>query len=283
MLAGKCGKKRASSFQHSRFDGQLTIQKLAKPCVSRISQKRPLDSLFLVLERYKHNETSIPDYLFIIEDDTYLNMDALLVDLQKHYPPDQPFAVAGCNRDFLKSSGITFPEGGFGSFFTRRAIERFLQPVYCDGRNQHSHIGCWRLNLNALGEQSYYTEGMSVHELMHAFTSAHKFTEVEKWSKSGYCMHADHALAFFTDFYHIPVPDGVIKAKQQPKDKILRRKFSFTGLKDREERSECANEREECKAETARICHDIHPEQMDHLFAEQHPQKGAATPRSILV
>ena len=30
LTAGKCGKKRASSFQHSRFDGQLTLQKLAK-------------------------------------------------------------------------------------------------------------------------------------------------------------------------------------------------------------------------------------------------------------
>jgi len=244
------------------------------------SQKRKLDALFLVLEKFKRNEASIPDYLFIIEDDTYINMDTLLVDLQKHYPPDQPFAVAGCNRDFLKSSGITFPEGGFGSFFTRRAIERFLQPVYCDGRDQHSHIGCWRLNINALGEKSYYTEGMSVHELMHAFTSAHKFTQVEKWSKSGYCMHADHALAFFTNFYHIPVPEGVIKPKEQANDKI-RRKYSFTGLQDREERSECANEREECKAATSRICHDIDPAQMDHLFAEQHPQKGAATPRHL--
>ena len=229
------------------------------------AQKRPLDGLYQVMEKYRTKEITIPDYLFIIEEDTFLNVDALLVDLLRNYPSDKPNAIAGCSRDFLKTAGITFPENGFGSYFTKAAIERFIAPFYCDGRDQQSTLNCWRKNVNALGEKTYYKEGMSVHQLMHAFTTAHEFTKVQEWSGSGYCMHADHALAYFTNFYHIPVPDNYLKKGEKPKDKI-RRKHSFIGLQGRKV-SECSNIREECTAK-ARICHEIQPAQMDRMHRE---------------
>jgi len=229
------------------------------------AQKRPLDGLYQVLEKYKNKEETIPDYLFIIEEDTFLNMDALMLDLLRNYPANKTKAISGCNNEFLKTSRISFPEGGFGSYFTRAAIERFIQPFYCDGRDQQSILNCWRKNVNALGEKEYYHGGMSVHELMHNFTMAHQFTRVEEWSKSGYCLHADHALAYFTNFYHIPVPENFLSKGERPKDKI-RRKFSFTGLQGRRV-SECSNQRDGCSAK-ARICHDINPEQMDQLHTE---------------
>ena len=229
------------------------------------SQKRPLDGLYHVLEKYKNNEIAIPDYLFIIEEDTFLNMDSLLLDLLRNYPSDKPKAIAGCNRDFLKTSGITFPESGFGSYFTKAAIERFIAPFYCDGRDQQSTINCWRININALGEKAFYKDGMSVHDLMHAFSTAHQFAHVDKWSESGFCMHADHALAYFTNFYHIPVPDNYLNKGEKPKDAI-RRKNSFLGLQGRNQ-SECGNEQEDCTSK-ARICHEIDPAQMSRLYQE---------------
>ena len=229
------------------------------------SQKRPLDGLYHVLEKYKNNEIAIPDYLFIIEEDTFLNIDSLLLDLLRNYPSDKPKAIAGCNRDFLKTSGITFPESGFGSYFTKAAIERFIAPFYCDGRDQQSTINCWRININALGEKAFYKDGMSVHDLMHAFSTAHQFAHVDKWSDSGFCMHADHALAYFTNFYHIPVPDNYLNKGEKPKDAI-RRKNSFLGLQGRNQ-SECGNEQEDCTSK-ARICHEIDPAQMSRLYQE---------------
>lgn len=229
------------------------------------SQKRPLDGLYQVLEKYRTKEITVPDYLFIIEEDTFLNMDDLLLDLLRNHPSDKPKAIAGCNRDLRKTGGITFPESGFGSYFTKAAVERFIAPFYCDGRDQHSTINCWRKNMNDLGEKTYYEEGMSVHQLMHAYTTAFQFTQVEEWSDAGYCMHAEHALAYFTNFYHIPVPNNYLSKGEKPKDKI-RRKHSFIGLQGRTV-SECSNEREECTAK-ARICHEIHPAQMDRLHKE---------------
>jgi hypothetical protein len=41
------------------------------------AQKRPVDGLFNVLQNYKDGAMEAPQYLFIIDDDTYINMDSL--------------------------------------------------------------------------------------------------------------------------------------------------------------------------------------------------------------
>jgi hypothetical protein len=41
------------------------------------AQKRPVDGLFNVLQNYKDRAMDIPLYLFIIDDDTHINMDSL--------------------------------------------------------------------------------------------------------------------------------------------------------------------------------------------------------------
>lgn len=231
------------------------------------AQKRPLDGLHQVLQRYKNNVTTIPDYLFIIDDDSYLNMDALTADLLHYHPVDKPFAVAGCNFNFLKSSGITFPYGGFGTYLTKAAIQRLIKPFYCDGRDDHSTLGCWRLNFNAIGEKQFFTEGMSVADLMQTYAAKLPFTDVESWTDTGYCFHSDHALAFFINFYHIPVADGTLALYRKPRDKI-RRRNSFVALGGGNG-TECLNEKELCSYQH-RICHYITPRHMDELYAQQH-------------
>jgi hypothetical protein len=257
-----CSKTDHQSYISKTFRGRLFEPK--KHAGWMCAQKRPLDGLFQVLQRYLLGHDAIPDYLFIIDDDTFLNMERLVPDLVQHYPSDLPFVVAGCNYEFLTEAGITFPYGGFGSYLSRKAIERLIQPFYCDSRDEHSNLACWRLNLNALGEKKFYTEGMSVNDLMQSYSANLKLTDVEHWTDTGYCLHSDHALAYFLNFYHIAVPEGTVDRNTRPNDKV-RRKNSYVGIIGE---SECHHERGNCTIDH-RICHYIKPKQMDELFAIQ--------------
>ena len=257
-----CSKTDHQSYISEQFRGRLFQPK--KHTGWMCAQKRPLDGLYQVLKRYVEGQYTIPEYLFIIDDDTFLNMDRLVPDLMQNYPPDQPFAVAGCNFNFLTESGITFPFGGFGTFLSRKAVERLIQPFYCDGRDEHSNLACWRLNMDALGEKQFYTEGMSVSDLMQAYAANLPLTGVQHWTTTGYCLHSDHALAYFINFYHIPVPEGTVPRNQRPNDKP-RRKYKFVGLVGEQE---CLHQKENCTFDN-RVCHYIKPAQMDSLFAEQ--------------
>jgi hypothetical protein len=256
-----------SETEHQSYISQTLRERLFHPKKQTgwmRAQKRPLDGLYQVLQQYVNGEFSIPDYLFIIDDDSYINMDRLTPDLLQNYPTHQPHVVAGCNFDFLEDSGISFPYGGFGTYLTKAAIARLTQPFYCDGRDEHSNLACWRLNLNALGEKPVYVEGMSVSDLMQAYGAQLPFTDVTKWTDTGYCLHSYHALAYFINFYHITVPDGTVGRFERPTDKV-RRQYSFVGLAGA---NECRNERDQCSVGN-RICHYMKPENMDHLYAEQ--------------
>jgi hypothetical protein len=246
------------------------------------AQKRPLDGLYQVLKQYESayptslNQTSesgttmnLPDYLFIIDDDTYLNMDPLTADLVKYHPSNLPFAVAGCNFNSLKESGITYPLGGYGAFLSKAAIQRLLQPIYCDSNNEkskedHSVLNCWRMKFNAIGERQFFVEGMSVAELMQTYAAQLPFTGVKSWEKTGYCLHSDHALAFFINFYHVPVPDGIFEQFGHPKDRI-RRRHSFMQLQGRDKETECEHAGDTC-SQDHRVCHRVQPKQMDQLY-----------------
>lgn len=227
------------------------------------AQKRPLDGLHKVLQKYVNSEYTIPDYLFLIDDDTYINTNALINELLEGFPVQEPWAVAGCNFNFLKETGFTFPYRGLGTFLTKAAVQRLLQPFYCDGRNNDelSNMSCWRLNQNALGEKQFYKQGMNVADLMQAYSAGLPFTGVESWTDTGYCMHSDHALAYFLNFYHVPVPENTWPKTTEPTDK-LRRQYSFVGL----DQPQCGNERDSCNSDSL-TCHYIKPKQMDELHS----------------
>jgi hypothetical protein len=227
------------------------------------AQKRPIDGLHIALGQYK--TTPLPSYLLIIDDDTYVNMDAMVKSLRDAYPIDENHVVAGCPLGSPKGIiAFVFPFGGFGSILTRGALERLMKPIYCDGRatkDDFTRFACWRLNLNHVGETAYFQEGMSVGDLMYKYSAELPFTRLNEWNGTGYCFHSDHALAYFFNFYHIGAP--LKNAKLTDK---LRGKHSYERLVGE---SECENEKQKCNAE-ARICHYIQPEQMESLYSEQH-------------
>ena len=239
-------------------------------------QKRPIDGLHQTLEKYKSGQTTIPDYLFLINDDTYLNMDALVKTLEAYYPPGDNHLVAGCTFLGLPKPHFVFPRAGMGAIFTRATIEKIMMPIHCrnadETLNPFVQWTCWRLQQNLFGEALFFKEGMSIGDLMKSYAKELSFTKVDEWRSTGYCFHGDHALGYFFNYYHVSVPDWIL-AETIPTDKI-RKLFSFKKLADSpEERhtgkgGECDNAFEKCTAKS-RICHYVDAEQMSKLYTEQ--------------
>lgn len=253
--------------EHTSYVSEILRSRLFEPKKQSgwlCAQKRPLDGLYQVLQQYVSGQQTIPDYLLIADDDSYFNIGKLVENLTQNFPPDVSAAVTGCKFDFVKELRFPFPYGGFGSYLTRAAIQRLIQPFYCDGRDEFSNLACWRKNQNELGEAQFYEDGMSVIDLMQAYGANLPFTGVDQWKKTGYCLHSDHALAYFINFYFVTVPPNTWAKHKQPKDRVRRRKPGFMELPGQDQ---CKNMRDECDPNEDTVCHYIDPEQMRTFYA----------------
>ena len=167
----------------------------------------------------KNNVTSfesvLPDYLIITDDDTYINLEHVeeyilrqpnilqertgISQEQSIIPTQQtPIVLAGCRVRFhVHIVNFTFPFGGFGTFFSKASLERLVLPIFCEDVDEDDFIrdSCNRLKpSNALiGESHFFSEGMSLAELLHAYL---KNTE-------RFCLHGDWILGYFANFYNI--------------------------------------------------------------------------------
>lgn len=123
-----------------RFIEKTKLAKKQNPSGWLCAQKRPLDGFMNMIKNYQYvsngNNTNLPDYLLVLDDDSWVNLDHMLHQVTKEYPVTQPQVVAGClivMDDFID---FTFPHGGFGVLFNRMALERFLQPLHCGNEYQ---------------------------------------------------------------------------------------------------------------------------------------------------
>ena len=243
------------------------------------AQKRPIDGLNHVLKQYKETNMELPKYLFIIDDDTFINMDALIDMLLKDFSYEVPHLVAGCSFYYFMHGSMPYPYGGFGSFISRASIQRLIQPIQCTDQSSDPFIrlACWRIKQNNMGEKHFFTDGMSVADLMHAFASRQPFSNATNWpNDAGYCFHSDHALAYFFNMYHIAVPDSALFDGFKFNDD-LRDKYKYVGLHKSKfpyQEGECKNQYENCTV-TNTVCHYIQPNQMLDLYREG---AGTTTP-----
>jgi hypothetical protein len=234
------------------------------------AQKRPIDGLYAVLSRYRRGlEKDLPQYLAIIDDDTFLNIPALVETLRRDFAPTVPHVVAGCNT---RMYAFTFPYGGFGSFLSREAIHRLLKPIHCATTttthiaDPFTRLACWRLQLNEMGELPFFRDGMSVGDLMFRYASDQPYNNVANWTW-GYCLHSDHVLGYFLTSYHVSVPDSELKSNLQPNDSF-RKNFKYTALTSayhQGRQGECAHERDACTVDHV-VCHYIEPDRMQALY-----------------
>jgi hypothetical protein len=232
------------------------------------AQKRPVEALFAVFQHYRATSQELPDYLLIVDDDTWLNMESIYQNALSQYKSDTPHIVAGCLWSRPKRIQFQFPYGGYGSLLTRAALERLLTPVDCSQQTtDFSILFCWRLEQNTVGEATFYKPGMSVAELMFAYASRLPFTHLHKWiNGTGYCFHSDHAIGYFFNFYHIQVPGSMLGlgGGGEHWDRLRRDNSYKPWLGNKEE---CKYEKEHCPA-VANFCHYMKPAQMYHLHRD---------------
>jgi hypothetical protein len=235
-------------------------------------QKRPMDGLYKVLSQYDYNADkdpegleTFPDYLILMDDDTWFNFDQLLPALSSKVYPKVPAIVPGCliKRHYpLIAAGINFnyPWGGFGTIISRAAIVNLVHPLECPGRDNSI---CNLITMNRMGEKALFEEGMSILDLMYKFTFDQPFSKASNWNQVGFCFHSDQALSFFLQYATDQQWTEVF-----PNSTIGRGdKSSWGGL--------CLKQKANCFPDDV-LCHYIKPEQM-HAFhlATNKPVKGS--------
>jgi hypothetical protein len=267
------------------------LMKKPNPAGWMCAQKRPADGFYNVLSNYKDN-ASLPDYLMIMDDDTYMDLEKVAPFIQKEYPADTAYAVAGCMiRSRIREHNFTIPFGGWGVIFSRPAIENFQKPLFCEPfRNNTSkayappppsvsgadagftQLACWRLYQDSIGELPLFSDGMSVAELMHAYVKRYSYTAIADWQNTGFCMHSDWVWGYFTNFYHIAIHTETPKFANILEDRMRGYNDSliYAGrqtAKAKAQKKECWNSGKDCTS-AASICHYVTPEQMESLHKD---------------
>jgi len=171
------------------------------------SQKRPghglakIGSAYKKLIQYVGAHEALPDYLFLVDDDTYFNMD-LFTKFVKGKNNTVPIVYAGCAMQFHPRNLMwTFPWGGYGVVFSRGSIENLIHPLDCKNNLSHSKmkdfelLACARIQDNLLGERDLFRDGMSISDLASAISS-----------KKDFCMHSDWLTGHLVNYYFLSEP-----------------------------------------------------------------------------
>ncbi len=93
------------------------------------------------------------------------------------------------------------PHGGFGTYFSRRAVRLLVRTIFCDknGEREKKKNGvCVNLKRNRIGERRVFREGMSTLELFYGYSALRD-----------YCMHSDWLVGYMINFYLHPLADSL--------------------------------------------------------------------------
>lgn len=247
------------------------LQKKANPMGWMCAQKRPLTSLWQILQGYDSHD--FPDYLFLIDDDTWIQMDTLVPTLTLQYPSHLPYFIAGCPIRFKRDHNFSFPFGGYGMIFTKAALYRWSQPLKgchpflpessptddavdqndfvsyaCNRLHRHHQIG-ERMSPQLFSQQQHQQRDMTVADIFYSYVHRANYTNVEKWDGIGYCLHSDWALGYFASEYRISM-NGQLQG------------FHNSSMSKGVRTGECLHRMEtECYS-NATICHYMTPKGM---------------------
>ncbi|GAX15506.1 hypothetical protein FisN_8Lu242 [Fistulifera solaris] len=239
------------------------------------AQKRANDGLQIVLQKLR--QSTLPDYLVMIDDDTFVDLPQLSHHLQTIYPDSsKPVVMAGCLIRFGET--FTVPIGGSGVILSKGALIRLLKPILCTNTTSSNddeflQNACFRLQQNLFGERQYFRENMSLADLMHAYVSTNRFANHASWTKeSSFCLHSDWIWGIFFNFYN--VGDALDHPRHpQPYNRITSYRLSEDNFRDlpnaqtRPLLGQCRYVRS-CPPE-AHICH--------YVTADQIRQEGKRT------
>lgn len=183
------------------------------------AQKRFVTSFTTLVQMYAETK-SLPDYLIVADDDTYVNIDHIVKmmisdpeeleakgenqELSMFPTSNTPIVLAGC-KIRAPNHKLTWlsPFGGYGVFFSKGSLKRLIQPLYCnDDASEFERGSCNKLlykennsyPLNAtIAEERFFEIGDSLNQVFYKYTR-----EIEH-----FCLHSDWFLGYIANFYNI--------------------------------------------------------------------------------
>lgn len=179
-----------SDLQVAFRDGFWTEHKLRKyssPSGWLCAQRRPIVGLYKALA----NLEKLPDYLVIMDDDTFLDMDVFEQEFLYRQLTNEPRVWSGCA---FANTVMRFHWGGYGLILNMAAMERLVEPMDENMLEQ--------MRLNIIGEAEYYQPGISLLELFYRHQQGERYTDYRQWH-SGYCMHSDWTTAYMVQYYRV--------------------------------------------------------------------------------
>ncbi len=239
----------------------------ANPAGWMCAQKRHVHGFAKSIQQYRDQKESLPDYLVIMDDDTYLNME--LVSSFLNSSNRLPLAIAGCMiRSPIRHINFTSPYGGWGMIYNKAALENFMRPITCnklDDSDDFLQGSCKAVKDNQLGELEVFQEGITLIDLMQAFVSRQPYSNFGNWT-NGFCLHSDWMFGYFSNFYPISIHDPDPFYQNVPQARMLGYNGSeiYGGHKHRYKRKQCDYSYDLCTRES-HICHYQNPTMMARL------------------
>lgn len=227
----------------------------------------------------------LPEYVILLDDDGYYNMDWFLRFAQET-DPSIPAAYAGC---LIESPhhivNFSFPFGGFGTVLSRGTILNLIRPLHCrggglgmDGFLNHA---CAQIQRNMFGEQESFLEGMSVSDLMGAHAMRANFADLEKFKEAKYpfCLHGDWTVGYYLNYYRLsnqiaaPWYNGLDAIDRNSIDRPQFRMGDFGKIYNKKT-GNCLNDGDSKCDRNSEICHHLSMKKMKDLAKHAKPRQG---------
>jgi len=243
--------------QRSTMWGYDKLSTNENPAGWLCAQRRPAVAFFQYM---KHVDT-LPDYLWIIDDDTYIDVKAVAQALQRNGYPEKA-AVAGC-RLYLVYQPVPMPWGGFGLFLTKSYLEQMNAPIHCGNpKDTFAKQSCQQLRKNVLGELPFFRDGDSLVGLMKTVVSSRPLSSfVSTTVKDTFCFHSDWIWQFFINLYPTSDLVGPPDVRLSAYEGSEKHNYLIWGRKT--STGQCRNQGQ-CPI-GSHICHHIDPDSMLRL------------------
>ena len=217
-----------TDYARSKFARAQWLKEKLSPAGWLCAQRRFATSFTELAERYTSTQ-SLPDYLIIANNDTYINIEHI-VQMMIHQPKkleeqglsqdnsifpisDTPIVWGGCRiRTTVSLIQLLVPFGGHGTYFSKEgSLKQWTKPLHCN-TNMKSNIKkeelfeegtCNKLlnkannpyPLNAtIAKERYFEEGDSLNRLFYK----------DAREMDHFCLHSDWFLGYILlNFYNI--------------------------------------------------------------------------------
>lgn len=227
----------------------------------------------------------LPEYLILLDDDGYYNMDWFLRFAQER-DPSIPAAYAGCLVEKPHHlANFSFPYGGFGTVYSRGTILNLIRPLHCrgdgSGMDEFMNHACAQIQRNMFGEQESFLEGMSVSDLMGAHATRADFADVEKFKRAKYpfCLHGDWTTGYYVNYYRLSNQNA--DSWYNSIDRPQFRMGNF-GKIYKKPTGNCKHDGDSKCNRNSEICHHISMKKMEDLAKHAKPEPEHIPPRQAV-